>query len=47
MELSESHIQEIEAVLEELEELDPTELPEPASRLAALLSSVLEEVDEP
>lgn len=47
MDLSPEQIEEIERALEKLETLDPAELPEPAAELAALLTGLLEETDEP
>ena len=46
MDLSESQIEELESALEQLETLDPAELPEPAANLANLLGRILEELDE-
>lgn len=45
MELNESQISEIEGALEELETLDPAELPEPAAKLADLLGRILEDLE--
>lgn len=45
MDLAESDIEELEAALTELAELDPAELPEPAARLADILGRLLEETD--
>lgn len=47
MDLTESQIAELEAALAELEQLDPASLPEPAMRLADLLTRILEETEEP
>lgn len=46
MEIDEARIQEIEAALEKLEQMDPAELPEPAAELADLLGRLLEELEE-
>lgn len=43
MDLTPEQIEKLEAALARLEELDPSQLPEPASELADLLSSILEE----
>ncbi len=45
MDLTPEQIERLEAALARLEELDPSELPEPAAELADLLSSILEESD--
>ena len=45
MDLSPEQIERLEAALARLEELDPSELPEPAADLADLLSSILDESD--
>ena len=45
MDLTAHQIEEIEAKLAQLDELDPAELPEPAAELVALLSQILEETD--
>lgn len=42
MDLTPEQIDEIEAKLEKLETLDPSELPEPAAELVELLSRILE-----
>jgi len=42
MELSQSQVEEIEAALARLEEVDPADLPEPAADLADLLSRLLD-----
>ena len=47
MDLTPEQIERLEAVLARLEELDPSELPEPAAELADLLSSILDESDSP
>jgi hypothetical protein len=47
MDLTQEQIDQIEAVLTRLAELDPAELPEPAAELASLLSSILEEQETP
>lgn len=46
MDLTPNQIEEIEAKLAQLEELDPSELPGPAAELVALLSQILEETDQ-
>lgn len=46
MELTPEQIEEIESRLDQLETLDPAELPEPAAELVALLSRLLEESEE-
>jgi len=43
MDLTPEQIEEIEAKLEELETLDPAELPQPAADLVALLAKILDE----
>ena len=43
MELSESQITEIEELLARIDAIDPAELPDPATDLANLLGSLLEE----
>lgn len=43
MDLTPEQIEQLEAALARLEELDPSQLPEPAAELANLLSSILEE----
>jgi hypothetical protein len=42
MELSQSQVEEIEAALARLEEVDPADLPEPAADLADILSRLLD-----
>lgn len=46
MDLTPNQIEEIEAKLAQLEEIDAAELPGPAAELVALLSQILEETDE-
>jgi hypothetical protein len=46
MDLTESQVREIEEALERLQALDPAEVPEPASQLADLLGSILDQIDE-
>ena len=46
MEIDEAQIEEIEAALAKLEEMDPAELPEPAAELADLLGRLLEQLEE-
>ena len=43
MDLTPELIEKLEAALARLEELDPSELPEPAAELAGLLGRILEE----
>lgn len=45
MDLTESQIEELEAALAEISELDPASLPEPAARLADLLGRLLDETE--
>ena len=45
MNLSQSQIDDLEAALERLEDVDPATLPEPAAELADLLSRILEELE--
>ena len=42
---SKSQIEEIEAALEKLDQLDPAQLPAPATELAALLADILEDLE--
>lgn len=46
MDLTPKEVEEIESMLEQLETVDPADLPEPAAELVALLSKILEESDE-
>lgn len=46
MELDQAQIDELEAALDKLEQMDPAELPEPAAELAELLGRLLEQLDE-
>jgi hypothetical protein len=46
MDLTPEQIEQLEAALARLEELDPSQLPEPAADLANLLSSILEESEQ-
>lgn len=46
MDLSPEQIEEISQALEDLETLDPAELPDPAARLVDLLNELLEETEE-
>jgi hypothetical protein len=43
MDLTQSQIEELEAALESLDELDPASLPKPAQELAAILGRILDE----
>lgn len=45
MNIPEDVLARIEQKLEELAELDPAELPEPAAELAAILGSLLDDVE--
>lgn len=45
MDLSQSQIDDLEAALERLEDVDPATLPEPAAELAELLGRILEELE--
>lgn len=47
MDLTPEQVRQIEEKLDELRRLDPAELPEPAAELAAILSGLLEETEEP
>lgn len=47
MNLSPDQIDQIEALLDRLTEVDPAELPAPAAELASLLSSILEDEESP
>ena len=46
MELDQAQIDELEAALEKLEEMDAADLPEPAAQLAELLGRLLEQLDD-
>lgn len=46
MDIDQSQIEELEAALEKLEEVDPAELPEPAADLANLLGRILEDLEQ-
>jgi hypothetical protein len=46
MDLSPEDIEEITRRVEELERLDPADLPEPAAELVSLLNRLLEEGEE-
>ena len=45
MDLSQSQIEDIEAALEKLDQLDPAQLPAPATELASLLADILEDLE--
>ena len=45
MNLNQSQIDDLEAALERLEDVDPATLPEPAAELADLLGRILEELE--
>jgi hypothetical protein len=47
MDINPEQIEKLEAALARLEELDPADVPEPAAELANLLSSMLEESEQP
>ena len=47
MDLTQDQIDQIEAILDRLAEVDPADLPEPAAELANLLGSILEEGESP
>lgn len=47
MNLTQDQIEQLEAVLARLAEVDPAEMPEPATELANLLGSILEEEETP
>ena len=46
MDLTPEEVDEIESMLDQLEKVDPADLPEPAAELVALLSKILEESDD-
>jgi hypothetical protein len=46
MDLSPERVEEIEAALQRLAELDPADIPGPAAELVELLNQLLEETDE-
>ncbi len=45
MDLTESQIEQLELALQQLAQLDPADLPEPAAQLAELLSKMLDETE--
>ncbi len=45
MDLTEAQIEQLEAALKQLDELDPASLPEPAAELASLLGQILDELE--
>lgn len=47
MDLTPEQVEEINQALQQLESLDPAELPEPAAHLVELLSRLLEETEQP
>ena len=47
MDLTQDQVDQLEAVLARLAEIDPAELPKPAAELASLLGSILEEQETP
>jgi len=47
MDLTPDQISQIEAVLIQLEDVDPAALPEPAALLVSLLSEILESTETP
>lgn len=46
MEIDENQIQAIETALKKLEDMDPSELPEPAAELAEILGRLLEQLEQ-
>ena len=46
MEIDDARIEEIEEALKKLQQMDPADLPEPATELAELLGRMLEELEE-
>jgi hypothetical protein len=46
MELSDSQTERIAELLEQVGELDPAEVPDPAAELAALLGQIIEGTDD-
>ncbi|HJQ77067.1 MAG TPA: hypothetical protein VJ948_07375 [Acidimicrobiia bacterium] len=46
MELTPEQMREIEAKIEELQRLDPADLPQPASELVEILGRLLDETEE-
>jgi hypothetical protein len=46
MEIDQTKVEELEQALEKLEQLDPAELPEPATELANLLGQILEDLEQ-
>ena len=45
MDLNEEQIAELETALEQLHEIDPAQMPEPATELANLLNQILEDLE--
>jgi hypothetical protein len=46
MDLTENQIEELETALEELQTVDPADLPEPAAQLADLLGRILDGLEQ-
>ncbi len=46
MEIDQTQIEAIEAALQKLEQMDPSELPEPAAELADILGRLLEQLEQ-
>lgn len=46
MEIDQTKVEELEQALEKLQQLDPAELPEPATELADLLGQILEDLEQ-
>lgn len=47
MNLTDAQVEELEKALQQLDQLDPASLPEPAAELANLLGQILDELDKP
>ena len=45
MNLTDAQIEQLEVALKQLEELDPSSLPEPAADLASLLGRILDDLE--
>jgi hypothetical protein len=46
MQFSPEELEDLEAAIEEIRSLDPADVPEPAARLADMLSRLLDETEE-
>lgn len=46
MEIDQTQIEAIEAALQKLEQMDPSELPEPAAELADILGRLLDQLEQ-